>query len=296
MLTMKDMIYYNPRSNPMPKSRRPSESGSEVKIKTEIKEERSKTPPPPPVELDPPKSQIPIVPQLKLGPNGEMILDEKSLVIESLAEKEAKKMRENSEVVFDDGNNGKYGYFKRQKRTRDWTPEETIRFYRCLHTVGTDFSLMIQLFPDRNRRDLKIKFKKEEKTNGHLIDKALLHPKEFDIEALKREFDQEDAEKAEQEASSIERADREKKLLRKRKNEELKEMRKSAPSKDLSKTQRNFCEVDSVYSMVEKAAAKKRKVSQVKNLEPVQQNTPFSIKNEAENIAFTITYVPEAQE
>lgn len=49
------------------------------------------------------------------------------------------------------------GYYSRYKRTRDWPPEETIRFYRCLHTIGTDFSMMMQLFPNRSRRDLKLK-------------------------------------------------------------------------------------------------------------------------------------------
>lgn len=86
------------------------------------------------------------------------------------------------------------GFYKRTTRCRNWTQEETVRFYRCLHTIGTDFSLMLSLFPYRNRRELKFKFKKEEKLNGHLINKALLFPKEFDIDELQAEFDKEDAE------------------------------------------------------------------------------------------------------
>lgn len=49
------------------------------------------------------------------------------------------------------------GFYKRQKRTREWDANETIKFYRCLHSVGTDFSLMLMLFPNRSRRDLKLK-------------------------------------------------------------------------------------------------------------------------------------------
>lgn len=107
------------------------------------------------------------------------------------------------------------GFYKRQKRTREWDANETIKFYRCLHSVGTDFSLMLMLFPNRSRRDLKLKvsiqqvfhrvtipligvnlfqFKKEEKTNLGLINKALLHPKEFNIDELKVDLEREEKE------------------------------------------------------------------------------------------------------
>lgn len=42
------------------------------------------------------------VPQLKLGPNGEMILDEKSLTIEMTGEKEAREAIANGDVIYDD--------------------------------------------------------------------------------------------------------------------------------------------------------------------------------------------------
>lgn len=42
------------------------------------------------------------VPQLKLDANGEIILDEKSLVIETTGDKEAREMLANSDVVYDD--------------------------------------------------------------------------------------------------------------------------------------------------------------------------------------------------
>lgn len=51
---------------------------------------------------------------------------------------------------------------------------------------------MLQLFPERSRRDLKLKFKKEEKNNMALIDKALMHPKTFDIDELKQSLDYDD--------------------------------------------------------------------------------------------------------
>lgn len=42
------------------------------------------------------------VPQLKLGPDGEMILDEQSLVIETTADKEARATLANTKVIYMD--------------------------------------------------------------------------------------------------------------------------------------------------------------------------------------------------
>lgn len=54
------------------------------------------------------------VPQLKLGPNGEIILDEKSLVIETTGDKEARATLANAEIVYDDEFSGSkcvYSFF-----------------------------------------------------------------------------------------------------------------------------------------------------------------------------------------
>ena len=50
---------------------------------------------------------------------------------------------------------------------------ETKKFYLALNAVGTDFSLMLKLFPGRSRAELKRKWQKEEKTSRHLLDKAI---------------------------------------------------------------------------------------------------------------------------
>lgn len=197
-LTMFDMIYYNPVKNPM-KSPALSQRGSMENIPHTVGREsrgvsksRSPTPAPTRTIPDPPKPAMQMTPQLKLGPNGEVILDETSLVVENEREREMRDTLAKAEVIYDDEFSGNSGYYSRFKRTKDWSPEETIRFYRCLHTIGTDFSMMIQLFPNRSRRDLKLKFKKEEKLNLMLVNKALLYPKEFNIEELKQQFEEED--------------------------------------------------------------------------------------------------------
>lgn len=46
--------------------------------------------------------------------------------------------------------------------------------------LGTDFSLMENLFPNRSRFELKRKFKIEEKINRDLIDRTIASQKPFD--------------------------------------------------------------------------------------------------------------------
>lgn len=185
-LRMFDMIYFNPLGNPM-KQRSPNKSSEK------LKNSESKIQDLPTAVFSPPAALA--VPQLRLNANGEMVLDETSLVVESEQQKQNRNALATSNVVYDDDLSGNYGYYKRQQRTKDWPKEETVKFYRCLNTVGTDFSLMLNLFPNRSRRDLKLKFKKEEKNNPQLIDKALLKHNTFDLDELKKDLDKEEEER-----------------------------------------------------------------------------------------------------
>lgn len=65
---------------------------------------------------------------------------------------------------------------------------ETKRFYKALNTIGPDFSLMQKYFPKRSRLELKNKFKREERLNRSLIDRALINPSEFDMTRLENEL------------------------------------------------------------------------------------------------------------
>lgn len=67
------------------------QSKSSIKSEPTVKAENSES-----------NSEAMPVPQLKLGPNGEIILDEKSLVIERTGDKEAREMLANSDIVYDD--------------------------------------------------------------------------------------------------------------------------------------------------------------------------------------------------
>ncbi|KAM0733048.1 Transcription factor TFIIIB component B''-like protein [Formica fusca] len=173
-MKMYDFIYYNPVTNPM-------KSNKEQRIiaaqPMEIPEEE---------EADDP-SAMP-VPQVKVGPDGQLIIDEQSLVIE---QKDAKRVREimSNDIIVEDGicNNG--GFYKKHKRRKEWPRWETLKFYRVLNVVGTDFLLMQTLFPNRTRQEIKQKYKKEERVNRQLIEKALKYHQEFDTEMLEEQLE-----------------------------------------------------------------------------------------------------------
>lgn len=163
-----------------------------LNIEEEDEEEKEDNPDEPENALSD-EENIP-VPQVKVGPDGEIILDEKSLVIEQTGTKRGREQIENSEVIIDDLDTG-YGIYKRPKKTKDWSASETLRFYRTLNTVGTDFSLMLSLFPGRTRRELKLKFKKEERINRVLIDRVLMNPLDFNLTELEQQFQAEEDER-----------------------------------------------------------------------------------------------------
>lgn len=211
-LTMYDLIYYNPVTNPMKKSR---ESGLATKKlldcpPEEIQEEEAE---------DDPSSAMP-VPQVKVGPNGQLIIDEQSLVIEQT---NAKKGREvlSREVIIDDDNGN--GFYKRRKKSKDWSKWETLKFYKTLNTVGTDFLLMQSFFPNRTRQEIKLKFKKEEKVNRNLVEKALAYHQEFNIETLEKSMAQfENLEKV-----NLNTEKKQKRVPKEKKKKTLRQRRKS---------------------------------------------------------------------
>ncbi|XP_043666456.1 transcription factor TFIIIB component B'' homolog [Vespula pensylvanica] len=171
-LTMYDLIYYNPVTNPMKKSKEPGISHIDrdsISQIDELEEEER--------EDDP--SSMP-VPQVKVGPDGQLIIDEQSLVIE---QSHAKKSREvlAKKAIIDDDNYGS-GFYKRRPKGKEWPKWETLKFYKALNIVGTDFLLMQTLFPNRTRQEIKLKYKKEERMNRRLIEKALEYHQEFSPE------------------------------------------------------------------------------------------------------------------
>lgn len=67
--------------------------------------------------------------------------------------------------------------------TDAWTTDELVQFYNALSTWGTDFTFIAQLFPYRNRRQIKRKFTLEEKKRPELVELALKRQLPPDLDA-----------------------------------------------------------------------------------------------------------------
>ncbi|XP_072376663.1 uncharacterized protein Bdp1 [Diabrotica undecimpunctata] len=241
-LKMADLIFYNPDSNPMTNE-------ENIKNNEEPMEEMADDPNGEAVD-DPIKkdsttksdeeNEMP-VPQIKIGPSGEIILDEQSLVVERKEVQRQREEMEKTKIIDADRMKTGYGIYKKHKRTKAWTHEETIMFYTVLNTVGTDFMAVTEFFPNRSRRDVKAKFKKEEKVNRHLIDKALGEPYRFDLDDLKHDIaaklrEQEELRK-QRELETKRKEERQKELLEEKKREmEMRKLKIPKPSNNKNHT------------------------------------------------------------
>jgi len=86
------------------------------------------------------------------------------------------------------GNAVKNGFVSRSYRMRTknekWNRDDTTKFYKNLSIYGSNFALLAALFKGRSRKQLKNKYKKEERENPKLIKDALTNrlPMELNIE------------------------------------------------------------------------------------------------------------------
>lgn len=67
-----------------------------------------------------------------------------------------------------------HSYMSKSQSTR-WSKLETDLFYQGVRQFGTDFAMIKQLFPNRTRHQVKLKFKNEERKKPLQIADALLH-------------------------------------------------------------------------------------------------------------------------
>jgi len=72
--------------------------------------------------------------------------------------------------------------YSHRSASEKWTSEETDEFYDAIRRYGTDFTLLEKLFVKRSRKQLKSKFKREEKENPRRIDEALKNTIPIDID------------------------------------------------------------------------------------------------------------------
>nr|XP_043868058.1 transcription factor TFIIIB component B'' homolog isoform X1 [Solea senegalensis] len=198
-MTMSDLIHYLPLSNPMTSSLEDmdQENENETVIPPspgrEESPESAQEPEVPPKVVNPSGEEEEVaededeqdeslmVPQLKVAEDGSLIIDEESLTVEVLRAKGPNPAQER-DPIFERGSTTTYTSFRTVTHTKPWSSEETDMFFLAISMVGTDFSMISQLFPHRARSEIKNKFKKEERLNSWRIDKAFRERRKLDIE------------------------------------------------------------------------------------------------------------------
>ncbi|KIH59320.1 Myb-like DNA-binding domain protein [Ancylostoma duodenale] len=153
-MRMMDMIYWNPKKE-KGMSRKYTDTESVVGEKPAQSSEK---------QASVGGSAKSAAPQVKIGADGRLVIDEDSLVV-------AKETTNESiwETVEEDRMTRKVTSLSFRNRMwrkgTAWTEKETELFYEILRCTGPDFGLMHEFFPSRARNELKSKFNKEERTN-----------------------------------------------------------------------------------------------------------------------------------
>ena len=132
-------------------------------------------------------------PQLRIV-NGQMVVDQASLIVDRRAE--ASRTEDTLEEVEEDDltarvNSHSWLYDNRRDpaergrplKSDRWTTDQTEAFYDALRMFGTDFYIISRMFPGKTRRQIKLKFVREEKSNPTAVKAALVGetvPMDFD--------------------------------------------------------------------------------------------------------------------
>lgn len=188
-----DFIFWNPTDNPMAGRKKQCRKKPCVSTKKDSQPEGSgegqnKTPntvsfPPTlnqneketeSMDDDQQSSETAFAPRVKIGPDGQLMIDYDSLNIKTTANRKRDKIMATTAVTEEHNDaSHKSLYRKKRSRHREWTPDENVLFYKALSTVGTDFSMMEALVTSRSRSELKSKFKREEKLNKDMVERSL---------------------------------------------------------------------------------------------------------------------------
>ncbi|XP_024154567.1 transcription factor TFIIIB component B'' homolog isoform X2 [Oryzias melastigma] len=197
-MTMRDLIHYLPTSNPMTSVLDDSAEENETEVPPSVERqelpERAWEPAAPlPPKLISSEEEGPagegeeeqeeelMVPQVKVAEDGSLIIDEESLTVEVQRSKGPNTIQDR-DPIFERGSTTTYSSFRKGTHTKPWSIEETDMFYLAISMVGTDFSMICQLFTHRARSEIKNKFKREERANSWRIDKAFRERRKLDIE------------------------------------------------------------------------------------------------------------------
>lgn len=122
--------------------------------------------------------------QVRIGPNGETIVDEESLFVDRADDQDTANythIEESDATKFVNS----ASYAKKFRGSR-WSAEETELFYDALSQFGENYELISYILPGRDRKSCKNKFKAEDKKNPNRITYCLNNRVPYDMKTLSR--------------------------------------------------------------------------------------------------------------
>lgn len=88
--------------------------------------------------------------------DGKIVIKESSLIVNDATINET----EYEEVEEGSATTSRYSSFTNRRSAKSWGLEETRMFYHALRQCGLEFSLMQSFFPNRTRKEIKLKFQR----------------------------------------------------------------------------------------------------------------------------------------
>ena len=181
-LKMRDFLVFNPDGSPMKwrlqeeqikarmKSQQQDIPGTDLNDKKDIVKED-------PNVANRKRSASPI--KVCLGEGGEAVVNEESLVIDTTGPRIEPSAATIASAVHEEAESTTtyttYANYRRKGRCRGrrWGKEETARFFVALRCCGLDFSMISKFFPERDERELRNKYKAEDRRDPDAVTKFL---------------------------------------------------------------------------------------------------------------------------
>ncbi|ETN76391.1 Myb-like DNA-binding domain protein [Necator americanus] len=174
-MRMMDMIYWNPKKEKgMTRFHGDTESVVGEKLSSS-----------PEKRVTTSESTKVAAPQVKIGADGRLVIDEESLVVEETATNESVWETVEEDRILRKVTSLSFRNRMWRKGTA-WTEKETELFYEILRCTGPDFGLMHEFFPTRARNELKSKFNREERTNWERLKEVMSRPALLDDDLYER--------------------------------------------------------------------------------------------------------------
>ncbi|KAI5864662.1 hypothetical protein GGS23DRAFT_458483 [Durotheca rogersii] len=107
--------------------------------------------------------------------DGQIIINQRSLVVDRHAARNVAAMETVEEDEFTHlTTSASWMRPSRRVAANHWSEEDTEKFFRLLSMVGTDFETIAAMFPNKDRRAVKLKFNREELLRPKRVDAAVM--------------------------------------------------------------------------------------------------------------------------